>query len=279
MQRPLISCYRGRIDDHPIYDTQETGVALEALEAISTVLPEPFLLVGGWAVYLTVNESYGKRHGVSYLGSRDIDVCFHIDPKQDIGSLRNSTFAQALEVVRREGYSPHGSYRFCKMIRRDDGAVITEEEARALALHELTYLYVDMMVDHIHPLHKEVFRCEPIDEPIAATIFAEGSMSVRELRGFQVHIPDPPLLLATKLCSIPNRQKDDKLWKDACDIYAIIWHSPEKFSSVLNKVKKHWPSECAKAHSIITKEVAVRAAHHLGIDVDEFIEIIDFLIA
>lgn len=262
----------------PLYDAKETGVALEALGMISRVLPEPFLLIGGWAVYLTVNESYSKRHGAPYLGSRDIDVCFHIDPKLDIASLRHSTFAQALDVVRKEGYVPHGSYRFCKMIRRADGAVLTEEQAKRMDFHELTYLFIDMMVDNIHPSHKEIFRCDPIDEPIAARIFDEGSMIVRELGGFQAHIPNPSSLLATKLRSIPNRQKDDKLWKDACDIYSIIWHSPERYSSILARVKEHYPSDCAKAYSAITKEVAIRAAHHLGVEEEEFSGIIDFLI-
>jgi len=87
----------------PLYDVQETNVAIEALRTISRSLPEPFLLIGGWAVYLTVNESFSKAHGTSYLGSRDIDVCFHVDPGQDIDTLRGSTFARALEVVKKEG--------------------------------------------------------------------------------------------------------------------------------------------------------------------------------
>jgi hypothetical protein len=84
----------------PLYDVQETDAAMEALKAISRSLPEPFLLIGGWAVYLTVNESFSKIHGTSYLGSRDIDVCFHIDPGQDIDTLRNSSFARALKIVK-----------------------------------------------------------------------------------------------------------------------------------------------------------------------------------
>ena len=47
----------------PLYDSQETDLALGALGALSRSLPEPFLLMGGWAVYLTVNQSFRKTHG------------------------------------------------------------------------------------------------------------------------------------------------------------------------------------------------------------------------
>jgi hypothetical protein len=152
----------------PLYDVQETNVAMEALRTISRSLPEPFLLIGGWAVYLTVNKSFSKIHGTSYLGSRDIDVCFHVDPGQDIDALRVSTFARALEVVKEEGYMPHGSYRFCKMIRRTDGTILTEETAKGFPLYEITYLYIDMMVDNIHPQHKifsNVIRSMSLSQP------------------------------------------------------------------------------------------------------------------
>lgn len=165
----------------PLYDVQETDAAMEALRAISRSLPEPFLLIGGWAVYLTVNESFSKIHGASYLGSRDIDVCFHIDPEQDINTLRTSTFARALEVVKKEGYTPHGSYRFCRMIRKADGTILIERTAKGFPLFEITYLYIDMMVDNIHPHHKSIFKCDPLDEPVAAKIFMDGSFMKKTL--------------------------------------------------------------------------------------------------
>lgn len=261
----------------PLYDVQETDTAMEALRAISSSLPEPFLLIGGWAVYLTVNESFSKVHGTSYLGSRDIDVCFHIDTGQDINALRTSTFARALDVVKEAGYTPHGSYRFCKMLRRADGTILTEETAKGFPLFEITYLYIDMMVDNIHPQHKNIFKCDPLDEPIAAQIFMDRSYVKKTLGDFYVHIPNPASLLTTKLRSIPQRQKDDKLWKDACDIYSIIWHSSESYSSIIRKVKAEYPVDCVKARNAITNDVESRAAYHIGVDKDEFRGVIDLL--
>jgi hypothetical protein len=51
-----------------LYDRLETNEALKALEALSGMLPEPFLLMGGWAVYITVNDSFLDEHGSTYLG-------------------------------------------------------------------------------------------------------------------------------------------------------------------------------------------------------------------
>lgn len=261
----------------PLYDSRETDAALNALGDLSRSLPEPFLLMGGWAVYLTVNESFSKMHGSSYLGSRDIDICFHVDPGQTVEALSTSTFAQALSIVKQAGYTPHGSYRFCKMIRRVDGAVLTEEAAKRYPLHEIAYLYVDMMVDNVHPQHKHVFRCDPLDEPMAARMFEDGDSVKQSFGDFEVYIPAPASLLATKLRSIPKRQRDDKLWKDACDIYSIIWHSSEDYSSIITKVRKEHPDDCAKARRAMTEDVVTRAAYHVGIDSSEFASVVDLL--
>ena len=261
----------------PLYDSQETDMALSALGALSRLLPVPSLLMGGWAVYLTVNESFSKTHGSSYLGSRDIDVCFHIDPKQTVESLRASTFAQALSVVKKAGYIPHGSYRFCKMVRKVDGMVLTEETAKGYQFYELYYLFVDMMVDSVHPQHKQVFGCDPLDEPLAARIYEDGDIVGQSLGDFEVHIPAPASLLATKLRSIPKRQRDDKLWKDACDIYSIIWHSSENYSSIIDEVRGEYPDDCTEARRVMTDEVVTRAAYHIGIRDDEFTGVVNLL--
>lgn len=64
-----------------LYDRVEYESALTALKEIVIQLPEPFVLIGGWGVYVTVNESFADEHGAPYLGSRDIDVCFQVDPE------------------------------------------------------------------------------------------------------------------------------------------------------------------------------------------------------
>lgn len=49
---------------------------------LSRVLPKfggQVCLLGGWAVYLTVNENFKEARGRNFMGSRDIDLGFHID--------------------------------------------------------------------------------------------------------------------------------------------------------------------------------------------------------
>ena len=80
-------------------------------------------------------------------------------------------------------------------------------------------------------------------------------------------------MLAMKLKAIPSRQKDDKILKDACDIYALIWHSPDGIERVLRSVKAEYPEECGSGRDAITHEVAARAAGHLGIDIEMYLEV------
>jgi hypothetical protein len=260
-----------------LYDRQETDVALGALAALSRDLPEPFLLIGGWAVYLTVIESYQKEHGVPYLGSRDIDLGFHIDITCDDATLQNCTYSKALDVLMKEGYMPQGSFRYCKIIRRDTGEVLDEKQAIKLNLYEVFYLYVDMMVDNIHPKHREFFKVEPMDEPFISRVFDEGCGMPESINGARVIIPPPHILLATKMKAIPDRTKDDKLLKDACDIYAIIWHSRAKYRDVISMARKEYPEYCKRALKVITGDVAVKAAYHLGVDQDTYIGVIEQL--
>jgi hypothetical protein len=71
-----------------LYDAVERESALNALNYIVTRLPEPFLLLGGWAIYVTVNDSFREEHGSQYLGSRDVYVCFHVDPNVNSSELK-----------------------------------------------------------------------------------------------------------------------------------------------------------------------------------------------
>jgi hypothetical protein len=257
-----------------LYDRIESGSAFTALSQIVAQLPEPFLLLGGWAVYVTVNESFTTEHGSPYLGSRDIDVCFRIDPGCSESDLRTSTFSEALGVIQNIGYSPDGFCRYCKIIRRETGEIITEDDARNIPIHELFYLYIDMMVDKIHPKQKEVFGFSVLDEPLLGRVFEEGTGVMVNLDGVELLIPPPVMLLATKLRSIPNRQKDDKLVKDACDIYAILWHSPEPYPKIIADIHSQYPEDCKAGFNAITDEISEKAAHHLGIEKQRYRDII-----
>jgi hypothetical protein len=67
-------------------------------------------------------------------------------------------------------------------------------------------------------------------------VFDEGTGVMVNLEGVELLVPSPVMLLATKLRSIPLRTKDDKLVKDACDIYSILWHSSEGYKKILTNI-------------------------------------------
>ncbi|MDO8871465.1 MAG: hypothetical protein Q7V05_01880 [Methanoregula sp.] len=223
---------------------------------------------------MTVNDSFRDEHGSQYLGSRDIDVCFHIDSTVSGFELRNSTFTKAIAIVQELSYLPHGSCRYCKMIWRDTREIITEAVARDIPIHELFYLYVDMMVDNIRPMQKEIFGFNVLDEPILGRVFEEQTGVMVNLDGLKILIPPPFMLLATKLISIPMRTKDDKQVKDACDIYSILWHSPENYRKILTDIHSQYPEDCKKGFNAITDEISKRAAFHLGVDVERYRDVI-----
>ena len=257
-----------------LYDIVERESALEALNYVVTRLPEPFLLLGGWAIYVTVNDSFREEHGSHYLGSRDIDVCFHIDPNATRSELGSSTFAKALAIIQELGYLPNGSCRYCKMIRRETRELLTEESSKSVPIHEIFYLYVDMMVDNIHPLQKEIFGFNVLDEPILERVFEEETGEMVNLKNFNILVPPPAILLATKLRSIPNRQQGDKQIKDACDIYSILWHSPKDYRTILSDIHREYPADCKLGFNAITDEISARAAVHLGVDVERYRDVI-----
>ena len=73
-----------------LYDTIETCASKDALKNLVLNLPEPIVLLGGWAVYLTVTRLFEEENGQQYLGSKDVDVGFHIDPTSSINELRRN---------------------------------------------------------------------------------------------------------------------------------------------------------------------------------------------
>jgi hypothetical protein len=160
------------------------------------------------------------------------------------------------------------------MIKRETGEILTESVAKSILIHEIFYLYVDMMVDNIHPQHKEIFGFNVLDEPILARVFEEQTGVLINLDGFNILVPPPFILLATKLRSIPMRTKDDKQVKDACDIYSILWHSPKNYRTILTDIHREYPKDCKSGFNAITDEISAKAAVHLGVDIERYRDVI-----
>lgn len=191
--------------------------------------------MGGWAVYYAVNESYRAAIGRDYIRSRDVDVGFHVDMDWSREELNSSIFSSFLRRMERLGFQSQ-SFR---LYRDFDESLkpLSLEEAEGKTAFEILKLYVDPLVDQIHPLMSKVFGFTPVDEPLLEVAFREGLFKVVSFDGLQVRVLITQLLLATKLNSVLIRTQGHKRVKDLADIYSLAWHSGLSLAEIKASLK------------------------------------------
>jgi len=207
-----------------LYEPSEIRTSEKQLEKIFKQLKEPTCLLGGWATYNIVNKNFEKANGRKYIGSRDIDIGFHIDKHWNEEQLRKSEFTAAIKTIEKMGFRSI-SFRLFKDFDLDTGKELTPEESAKLPLYQIFQLYIDPVVDYIHPEIKNLLGFVPIDEPLLSLVFQDKMYTITTLFEKTVLLPKPHVLLAMKLNSAPNRDKENKRIKDIADIYALLWHS------------------------------------------------------
>jgi hypothetical protein len=217
------------------YDPGEIRASEKQLEEIFQKLEEPICLLGGWAVYHIVNNNFEKANGRSYIGSRDIDIGFHIEPNWTEPQLQNSNFASAINTLELLGFRSI-SFRLVKDFDTDTGRELTTIESAKLPLYQIFQLFVDPIVDFIHPKIKELLGFVPIDEPLLSHLFQNKRYTVTALYDRKVMLPKPEVLLAMKLNSVLNRDKEHKRIKDIADIYALLWYSDTPLPELKNQL-------------------------------------------
>jgi hypothetical protein len=228
-----------------LYQPYEVELSQRCLQAIIPEVGEPICILGGWAVYLTVGENFRREHGRDYIGSRDIDLGFHIERNWGRSGLESSGFALTIKALERMGYESLG-FRLVKHFHVDTGRELGDEDARRTPSFQMFDLYVDPVVDYIHPMTREVFGFIPIDEPLLERVFF--GRRYRETKFFDrpVLLPLPEVLLATKLKSVGQRNKEYKRVKDVADIYSPSWYSGEKFFTLKAKLEAIVPPQETK---------------------------------
>jgi hypothetical protein len=85
-----------------MYRSREVTISENWLKEVFS-LDYEMCLIGGWAVYETVNRSYMEDMGRPYIGSRDIDVGFHIDPSWNLEQVKESDYLKFLRHLERKG--------------------------------------------------------------------------------------------------------------------------------------------------------------------------------
>jgi len=252
-----------------LYQPTETKTSQEQMHAIFSQLKIQTCLLGGWAVYYLVNQNYQKNTGRTYIGSRDIDLGFHINLNWTKEQLKNSEFTTTIKVVESMGFRSV-SFRLVKDFDMDTGKELTPDQSAKLPLYQIFQLYIDPIVDCIHPEIKNLLGFVPIDEPLLSRVFQEKMHKTQMLFGKNILIPEPHVMLAMKINSAPRRDKEHKLIKDIADIYALLWHSDTKLSQLKEQLFTITPKEkVRKTVEKFSDEDISKASATLGIDNQE----------
>jgi len=251
-----------------LYNELETKTSYRYLQQVVNILDEPICILGGWAVYLIINDNFQKEQGRNYLGSRDIDLGYYIDKNFNKEQLKNSSIAKSLSLLQKEGFKPLG-FRYYKEIHYETGKELTSSELKQMPTHNIFTMYIDPIVNEIHPSFQDVLGFSPVDEPLLTPVFKDKRCRTA-LKEFDrlLWVPKPEILVATKIRSVPNRTQDEKLVKDICDIYALGWYSGESFQKIKNASKKYLSNDdLAKLHKRIKSEKNLFEKVEVAIDI------------
>ncbi len=264
-----------------MYTDVETQTSYEYLQKVVSILEEPICIIGGWAVFLTVNPLYRNRFGNPYLGSKDIDLGFHLEEDWTKKKLEKSSFSNALKRLREDGYENVG-FRMVKHLDRETGIPLTKSEQYDKPLYNQFQMYIDLMVDNIPSTFKETFHMNPIDEPLLKHVFANEKNRV-ELEEFsrKLYLPTPAILLSTKLRALPGRNKKHKRMKDIHDIVALLlfsknnleirqealqYISMNEYKTVLTNITPSEKKQVANTFGVQQKEIETAFANLMKVD-------------
>jgi len=252
-----------------MYEPTEVQVSEKYLEKVFSLIKGNICLLGGWATYHIVNKNFEKINGRKYIGSRDIDIGFHIDKNWSETQLKNSEFSAAIKQIEDMGFNPI-SFRLVKDFNLETGKELTPEESARLSQHQIFHLFVDPVVDYIHPRIKHILGFTPIDEPLLALVFAQKLGNTTKLFGTNILLPKTHVLLAMKLNSVTDRDQEHKKIKDIADIYALLWFSDMKITQLKNNLFHIYPEEkVRKTVQNFTKEEIDRVSTAIGVSTHE----------
>jgi len=216
-----------------------------------------------------VNKNFEKITGKKYIGSRDIDIGFQIHRNWTEEQLKKSKFSAAIKQIEDMGFRSV-SFRLVKDFDLETGKELTPTESARLPQYQIFNLFVDPIVDYIHPKIKHVLGFVPIDEPLLYLVFTKKLSTTLSLFGTNVMLPKAHTLLAMKLNSVINRDQEHKRIKDIADIYAILWFSDMKITELKNHLFRIYPEEKAKKTvRSFSKEEISRVSTAIGVNARE----------
>lgn len=252
-----------------MYKEFETRTSYNYLKHVINSLGEPICILGGWAVFFHANAKFQKAQGRPYLGSRDIDLGFHME-----GDISKSTLKQTITILQKKLNFKPLSFRLMKEIHTETAEEINAGEI--VPAHFIFPMYVDLIVDTIPKDFKKTFGFDPIDEPLLKTAFEKGEHTIVTEFKKKLLLPNPELLLAMKINSLPGRDKEHKRIKDICDIFALTWYTDVNINE-LDLSKYTSPKSIKTCLNLIADDDLAKAAAQLGHDKDEIRRIIEIV--
>lgn len=253
---------------NPVYADVLTRESARRLEALLRDIPHPVAVVGGHAVRLRVLDGWKREFGGEYFGSRDIDVIYHVDPKWSIDEFRKSAAGRAPQRIRDIGFRPMANNRFGIIIDSEGHELEKEPGPPKFARIDYDTLYLDPLVTHVHPAAKAVLGYAPTDEPLADLAFTDPAhRTLVPGLGANVYVPSAPVLVATKLHSLPGRTKDDKAVKDLCDLYALVQYGGARERDIRATIHRLLPAKARElVDAAMRSEYLPQAAEHIEVE-------------
>ncbi|MBI1936065.1 hypothetical protein HYS31_06510 [Candidatus Woesearchaeota archaeon] len=217
-----------------MYKDVETETSYKYLKIVISKLKEPICILGGWAVFFTVNKNYQKQALRVYIGSRDIDVGF-----DSVSSFKHASF-----ILEKTLNFKFVSFRYYKNIDAETGEDLSDEEVKSMPQHMYFQIYVDPVMSYQDSGLKSNIGFTPIDEPLLKYAFKDKKLAkyVKEF-GRKLLLPAPEILLAAKISSVIFRDKEHKRYKDICDIAALCLFSGMPIGDIIKKCKEFVPKE------------------------------------
>jgi len=257
-----------------LYEPNEIQISERYLEKVFKLIKGNICLLGGWATYHIVNKNFEKTTGRKYIGSRDIDIGFHVDKNWSEEQLEKSEFCVAIKQIENMGFRSV-SFRLIKDFNLETGRELTPTESSKLPQYQIFNLFVDPVVDYIHPKIRPVLGFVPIDEPLLSLVFTKRLCTTASLFGTNILLPKTHVLLAMKLNSVISRDQEHKKIKDIADIYALLWHSDTKITQLKNQLLSIYPEEkTRKTTRDFTKEEIDRVSTAIGVGTREIMRVL-----
>jgi len=217
-------------------------------------------LIGGWAVYHTVNDYFSKKKKRPYIGSRDIDFGIYLKPMMGKSELISTTLFKLINMLESEGFQSEG-IRY-----RKDITYKSKDPNDGKIKEESFPLYIDIIVNSYPPSYSDIIHQYFFEEPLVEIIYdnRQNQIDIPEISNL-IFMPIPEILLACKIKAIPSRDTHHKRVKDMCDLYSLLFYTAKSFDKTVNELKKYiQPDTVIQLKNTINKKMMEESERKIG---------------